>query len=78
MMRDRGSGDVIRMVLDDETVDRMREAAEERDIDVEQLMIRLLVAASSRVDELLGRPARGGGGRSDCALFFRHDPLSGA
>ena len=60
-----GSGDVIRMVLDDGTVARLRDAAEARGIEVEQLMIELLVAGSSRIDELLG-PARGGG-RSDCA-----------
>ena len=71
-------GDVIRMVMDDETVARLREAADERGIEVEQLMIHLLVASSTRIDELLGRPGAGAGGRSDSARFFRHDPLAGA
>ena len=50
------SSDVIRMVLDDDTVERLRLAAEAREIDVEQLLVQLLVASSTEVDRLLGPP----------------------
>ena len=52
------STDVIRMVLDDDTVERLRVAAEARGIDVEQLLVQLLVASSTEVDRLLGPPNR--------------------
>jgi hypothetical protein len=56
LFRDRSPGDLIRMVLDDETVEQLRSAAFERGIELEELMGRLLAAAASRVDELLGDP----------------------
>jgi hypothetical protein len=57
LFRDRASGhDLIRMVLDDDTVERLRIAALERGIVLEELMARLLEASSTRVDELLGQP----------------------
>jgi len=46
----------IQVMLDDLTVERLREAAEARGVEIEQLLIQLLVAASDRVDELLGEP----------------------
>jgi hypothetical protein len=42
------------MVLDDETVTRLRQAAEARQILVEELMALLLEAAAGRIDEFLG------------------------
>jgi hypothetical protein len=53
--RRRGDQDVIRTVLDDGTVERLRVEAEARGIDVEQLIVELLVAASQRIDDLLPR-----------------------
>jgi hypothetical protein len=56
-MRDRKTGvnadDLIQVVIDEETAERLRIAAGARGIDVELLMVRLLIAASSHVDELL-------------------------
>ena len=52
--RRTGATDVIRTVLDDQTVERLRAAAERRGVEVEQLIVQLVVAASGRVDELLG------------------------
>ena len=48
--------DLIRMALDDQTVDRLVAAAAERGLEVEDLLIRLIVAAADRVAELLGEP----------------------
>ncbi len=53
---DAEAQDVIRMALDDETVDRLRAAAEERGLEVAELLILLVVAAADRLDELLGKP----------------------
>jgi hypothetical protein len=62
VFRGRGSihetGDPIRMVLDDDTVERLRLNAARYGIEVEELMVALLQISSSRVDELLGGPAR--------------------
>jgi len=44
----------LRFVLDDATVDLLRDAADARDIDLELLMVWLLAAAAQRIDELLG------------------------
>lgn len=58
MFRDRASQhDPIRMVLDDQTVERLRVAAARYDMEVEELMAALLQAGSARVDELLGDAA---------------------
>jgi hypothetical protein len=46
-------GGVIRMIIDDESAALLREAAQQRGIDVEVLMAKLLAASSRRVDELL-------------------------
>ncbi|HEV7887625.1 MAG TPA: hypothetical protein VGO92_08705 [Acidimicrobiales bacterium] len=46
----------IRMVLDDDTVDRLELAAVRYGLEVEELMMALLQAAASRVDDLLGKP----------------------
>ncbi|HZQ29366.1 MAG TPA: hypothetical protein VFA94_16845 [Acidimicrobiales bacterium] len=56
LFRDRNPAghDLIRMVLDDETVEQLRAAAFERGIELEDLMGRLLTAAASRIDELVG------------------------
>ena len=45
--------DAIQVVIDDRTAKRLHDAAERRGIEVEQLMVRLLVAASDHIDELL-------------------------
>jgi plasmid stability protein len=44
------------MVLDDETVDRLRVAAAQYGMEVEELMVALLQLASERIDDLLGDP----------------------
>lgn len=56
--RDRrhGGNDPIRMVLDDETVDRLQRAAARYGMEVEELMVALLQVAAGHVDELLGEP----------------------
>ena len=54
--RRAGANEVIRTVLDDRTVERLKEGAEARGIEVEQLIVQLVVAASQRIDELVGRP----------------------
>ena len=46
----------IRLELDDVTVDRLRAAADARELELDELMAQLLVAASSHVDELLPQP----------------------
>ncbi|HVF74324.1 MAG TPA: hypothetical protein VM938_04695 [Acidimicrobiales bacterium] len=46
-------------MLDDATVERFREAAELRGIEVEQLIVHLMVIASHHVDELLGMTVEG-------------------
>lgn len=56
---DRSGGnvpDTLRMVLDDETVERLRAAAASYGLEVEELMVALLQAASERMQELLGDP----------------------
>jgi hypothetical protein len=44
------------MVLDDETVDDLRATAEQYGMELEELLVALLQAASGRVAELLGDP----------------------
>lgn len=51
-----GSPDPIRMVLDDETVDRLRVAAAAYGMEVEELIVALLQAAAERIPDLLGEP----------------------
>jgi hypothetical protein len=48
--------DPIRMVLDDDTVDRLKAAAVEYGMEVEELMVALLQSAALRIPELLGDP----------------------
>jgi hypothetical protein len=48
----------IRMVLDDDTVERLRAAAVVYGMEVEELMVALLQVAALRIDSLLGDPAR--------------------
>jgi hypothetical protein len=50
--------DLIQVVLDDASVERLRCAAARRGIEVEQLMVELLHLASFRIDEVLGRPEK--------------------
>lgn len=45
--------EVLQVVLDDMTVDRLREAAAAREIEVEQLIVHVIHLASWRVDEVL-------------------------
>lgn len=45
--------DLIQVVIDETTAERLRVAAEARGLDVELLMVHLLIAASRRIDELL-------------------------
>ncbi|MDQ3757639.1 MAG: hypothetical protein M3394_07310 [Actinomycetota bacterium] len=45
--------ELIQVVLDDASVERLRCAAAGRGIDVEQLMVQLLHIASLRVDDIL-------------------------
>jgi len=61
VFRDRRppASDPIRMVLDDDTVDRLRVAAVHYGMEVEELMVALLQLATERVAELLGEPPRG-------------------
>lgn len=44
------------MVLDDQTVERLRTVAEEYGMEVEELMVALLQAAADKVPDLLGKP----------------------
>ncbi|MDQ1438159.1 MAG: hypothetical protein QOK43_1788 [Acidimicrobiaceae bacterium] len=44
------------MVLDDETVDRLKSSAEVYGLEVEELMVALLQAAAEHVRDLLGEP----------------------
>ena len=46
----------LRMVLDDETVERLHLAAGEYGLEVEELMVALLQAGAERVRDLLGPP----------------------
>lgn len=43
----------IKLELDDVTVERLRAAADARDVDLDELLAQLLVIASELVDELL-------------------------
>ena len=52
--RRTGASDVIRTVLDDRTAERLRDAAERRGVEVEQLIVQLVVVASRQIDDLLG------------------------
>jgi hypothetical protein len=45
--------DLIQVVIDEATAERLRVAADARGIHVELLMVQLLVAASTRIDDLL-------------------------
>jgi hypothetical protein len=58
VFRDRRTpaSDPIRMVLDDDTVDRLRIAAIRYGMEVEELMVALLQVAAERVTDLLGDP----------------------
>jgi hypothetical protein len=49
----REPADLIQVVIDDRTAMALRVAAEAREIDVELLMVKLLIAASRHIDELL-------------------------
>ena len=51
-----GSSQPLRMVLDDETVERLRQAASDYGMEVEELMVALLQASADRVRDLLGEP----------------------
>ena len=44
----------LQVVLDDGTVQRLQEAAEERGLVVEELIVDLLMRASDHIDDLLG------------------------
>lgn len=48
--------DPIRMVLDDDTVDRLKAAAVDYGMEVEELMVALLQSAALRIPDLLGSP----------------------
>jgi hypothetical protein len=48
--------DLIQVVIDDRTAEKLRIAAEARGIDVELLMVQLLIASSDHIDELLPQP----------------------
>lgn len=52
----RATGDPIRMVLDDETVERLHVAALRYGLEVEELMVALLQTAAGRIEDLLGAP----------------------
>jgi hypothetical protein len=60
----RSREETIRTVLDDGTAERLRLSAERYGIEVEQLIVELVVAASCRVDELLPSRARPSGPRT--------------
>jgi hypothetical protein len=47
---------VLQIVLDDATVERFREAATFRGIEVEQLIVHVMLIASHHVDDVLGLP----------------------
>jgi hypothetical protein len=55
--RHKAGNDPIRMVLDDETVERLQRAAVRYGMDVEELMVALLQIAAGQVDQLLGDAA---------------------
>ena len=46
----------LRMVLDDETVDRLQTAAATYGLEVEELMVALLQAGAEHIRDLLGEP----------------------
>lgn len=46
----------LRMVLDDETVERLQTAAAAYGMDVEALMVAVLQAGTERIGDLLGEP----------------------
>ena len=52
------SRDRMQVVLDDATVGRLQDAADERGVVVEQLIVDLLMRASDHIDELLGSAER--------------------
>ena len=45
----------IKLELDDVTVERLQAAADDRDVDLDELLAQLLVVASGLVDDLLPR-----------------------
>jgi hypothetical protein len=49
----KGSDKRIRLELDDVTVEHLQAAADARDIELDELLAQLLVAASGHIDELL-------------------------
>ena len=57
LFRERASNEVVRMVLDDQTIARLRDAADARNVPVEELMALLLEAAAGQIDDLLGPAA---------------------
>lgn len=57
--RERGAGKAessLRMVLDDETVERLQNAAATYGLEVEELMVALLQAGAEHIRDLLGEP----------------------
>jgi hypothetical protein len=46
----------LRMVLDDETVERLQTAAARYGLEVEELMVALLQAGAEHIGDLLGEP----------------------
>ena len=47
------AGETIQVVMDDATAERLRAGAEERGLEVEQLIVHVLHVASSDLDRLL-------------------------
>lgn len=54
-VRRREPTELINVVLDDATVDRLRMAAEGREIELEQLIVGILHRASYHIDEFFPR-----------------------
>lgn len=56
--RDKGASrsEPLRMVLDDETVERLQTAAVAYGMEVEELMVAVLQAGAERIRDLLGEP----------------------
>lgn len=54
----RQPSEILQVVLDDLTVDRLRQAAVARDVEIEQLIVHVLHLASWRLDDLLDAPGQ--------------------
>ena len=57
-LEELGMEERIQVVMSDDMIESLRDAADARGVGLEELLMALLVAASERVDELLGPTSR--------------------